>query len=682
MTCVEISEHLKTLLWSYRLFHDPHIRGDSPLPEQSRLENQSRIAWETLSAAFGSRNLLTESFLQDTTVGAEDRICQQLAAWTDELQWPQDSADGWYGSANTMEELSELMEPFVDSSLYPFIKVIRVYLSSPVLQSGAILADLPGFHDANRTHVKAAEEYLYGCDEILVVADGTRCGTNKNVEKILQQSLGSNLGNGKPSQGISFVCSKSDLVTPKDAREIRKKTSATSRTEAARIKVLVKELEEASNANSYGRVKAAEDELKFIDVITRNHYLEKLVQDNYKNILPGHSLSTFSVSSLIYEENCQRADDNRMLIDASGIQALRNHCHKIPSKAQFRIAHHFLTVSLKALVQRVQMWLAGGSRETMLNDATVQKLLETLQHDLQKSASVSISAAADAQKAASRDIMIQPMTRNLTYWTQEAIEISHRWVNYHPSQILALCVNEGLWYKEGVPRAGNLELIKSMVDTMDPWWDTISERSESSLIELQSTILRSLEGLISRVKDFQGASLFAEALSTKIDSIKKVFEDAEKEMASKMDLIKRNATGNNLSSYICEEMHPAWNDCNLDSSRSAGGVTARRRTRLAQAIGTVDRPVLFKAIRSRVRKALNQLVAETSDKLEKEIRIILQQISSDIELLHGSEAKILAKNGDFLKRLEKVVANITGNMDSIGEIAARVKDKADNGVLF
>lgn len=125
MTCVEISEHLKTLLWSYRLFHDPHIRGDSPLPEQSRLENQSRIAWETLSAAFGSRNLLTESFLQDTTVGAEDRICQQLAAWTDELQWPQDSADGWYGSANTMEELSELMEPFVDSSLYPFIKVIR-----------------------------------------------------------------------------------------------------------------------------------------------------------------------------------------------------------------------------------------------------------------------------------------------------------------------------------------------------------------------------------------------------------------------------------------------------------------------------------------------------------------------------------------------------------------------------
>lgn len=114
----------------------------------------------------------------------------------------------------------------------------------------------------------------------------------------------------------------------------------------------------------------------------------------------------------------------------------------------------------------------------------------------------------------------------------------------------------------------------------------------------------------------------------------------------------------------------------------AGGVTARRRTRLAQAIGTVDRPVLFKAIRSRVRKALNQLVAETSDKLEKEIRIILQQISSDIELLHGSEAKILAKNGDFLKRLEKVVANITGNMDSIGEIAARVKDKADNGVLF
>ena len=107
----------------------------------------------------------------------------------------------------------------------------RLFLSSQVLKSGAILADLPGtknflgigyqifyeltvagFHDSNNARVKAAEEYMYGCDEIFVVADITRVGTNKNVEMILQKSLGSNLKNGRPSQGIALVCTKSEVV--------------------------------------------------------------------------------------------------------------------------------------------------------------------------------------------------------------------------------------------------------------------------------------------------------------------------------------------------------------------------------------------------------------------------------------------------------------------------------------
>ena len=107
----------------------------------------------------------------------------------------------------------------------------RLFLSSQVLKSGAILADLPGtenfldtgyqifheltvagFHDSNNARVKAAEEYMYGCDEIFVVADITRVGTNKNVEMILQKSLGRNLKNGRPSQGIALVCTKSEVV--------------------------------------------------------------------------------------------------------------------------------------------------------------------------------------------------------------------------------------------------------------------------------------------------------------------------------------------------------------------------------------------------------------------------------------------------------------------------------------
>ena len=45
-----------------------------------------------------------------------------------------------------------------------------------------------GFHDSNHARVKAAEAYMYHCDEIFVVADIGRVKTNKSVEMIFQQT--------------------------------------------------------------------------------------------------------------------------------------------------------------------------------------------------------------------------------------------------------------------------------------------------------------------------------------------------------------------------------------------------------------------------------------------------------------------------------------------------------------
>ncbi len=120
----------------------------------------------------------------------------------------------------------------------------------------------------------------------------------------------------------------------------------------------------------------------------RNDYIENLVRNNHARLFKNRPLSVFCVSNKPYKKNVRRSRNNYLPIKGSGIPALRSHCHKIPARAQFRIAHHFLTVSLKALIQRVQLWLAGGSQETLPSDATVQKMLNTLQHDLRKVRSV------------------------------------------------------------------------------------------------------------------------------------------------------------------------------------------------------------------------------------------------------------------------------------------------------
>lgn len=52
---------------------------------------------------------------------------------------------------------------------------------------------------------------MYNCDEIFIVAEISRAKTNKNVEITLQEYLERNLKSGRPSQGITLVCTKSDV---------------------------------------------------------------------------------------------------------------------------------------------------------------------------------------------------------------------------------------------------------------------------------------------------------------------------------------------------------------------------------------------------------------------------------------------------------------------------------------
>ena len=130
------------------------------------------------------------------------------------------------------------------------------------------------------------------------------------------------------------------------------------------------------------RLLTFKDRLDYLYMMARNDYIEKLVLSTHSEMLETRPLSVFFVSNKAYNKNRHRVKVHDLPMKGSGIPLLRQHCHKIPARAQFRIGHHFLTVSLKSLVQQVQLWLAGGSGETIPNDATVQRLLESLQGDL------------------------------------------------------------------------------------------------------------------------------------------------------------------------------------------------------------------------------------------------------------------------------------------------------------
>jgi predicted site-specific integrase-resolvase len=82
-------------------------------------------------------------------------------------------------------------------------------------------------------------------------------------------------------------------------------------------------------------------------------------------------------------------------------------------------------------------------------------------------------------------------------------------------------------------------------------------------------------------------------------------------------------------------------------------------------------------------KALEELSSQINNELQDEVEQVLTQIGSDIKMLRGTESQMLAKNGDFLDKLSKVMAEMEAQMKSITEVTAVVKaDAKEDGYLW
>lgn len=101
----------------------------------------------------------------------------------------------------------------------------RVYLPSPILRTGLVLADLPGlcfkfflllhvlncntgFRDLNYARVRATDRYLkHSCNEVFVVTTISRCVTDQSIDEIK-----SRCNEGQP---IRIVCTRSEVSAPR-----------------------------------------------------------------------------------------------------------------------------------------------------------------------------------------------------------------------------------------------------------------------------------------------------------------------------------------------------------------------------------------------------------------------------------------------------------------------------------
>ena len=138
----DIGEYVEELIWSYRqFFMKEWSENDKDFNKQ---EAESEVAWSTLNAAFGDRGKLKTLFGDDSHAGLQV-IKDKLLEWCKDLAWPEGGNSGlWISTAETADECCDKTAVFMNDRLWPFTKVIRIYLDAPVLQAGVVLADLPG----------------------------------------------------------------------------------------------------------------------------------------------------------------------------------------------------------------------------------------------------------------------------------------------------------------------------------------------------------------------------------------------------------------------------------------------------------------------------------------------------------------------------------------------------------
>ena len=151
---------------------------------------------------------------------------------------------------------------------WPLIKVVRIYVKSDALSTGAVIVDLPGVHDSNAARAAVAEGYLRQCTRLWIVAPINRAVDDKAAKKLLGDQFKRQLKYDGTYNSVTFICSKTDDINITEASEIVDATEQIDqwwdeidKLEAEKRELTTKDTELKESRALYAEVFSEQDEL-------------------------------------------------------------------------------------------------------------------------------------------------------------------------------------------------------------------------------------------------------------------------------------------------------------------------------------------------------------------------------------------------------------------------------------
>ncbi|KAL9025304.1 MAG: hypothetical protein Q9196_005847, partial [Gyalolechia fulgens] len=106
-----------------------------------------------------------------------------------------------------------------EREFWPLIRVVRLYVKSFALETGAVIVDLPGVHDANAARAAVAEGYMKQCTGLWIVAPINRAVDDKAAKSLLGESFKRQLKMDGGFSAVTFICSKTDDISISEAQD-------------------------------------------------------------------------------------------------------------------------------------------------------------------------------------------------------------------------------------------------------------------------------------------------------------------------------------------------------------------------------------------------------------------------------------------------------------------------------
>ncbi|OQD91133.1 hypothetical protein PENANT_c001G02645 [Penicillium antarcticum] len=639
MNTEEMRELLEHLLLDFRKFYVSSIyRELQTTEEQRKCQDAAVKSWETLQSLFKTQPSLTIEFLSDVAEGAHAQILTMLERWAYAgLTNRQGGSDALEYSviAGDIEECKSILDHLAADNpegggpaLWPFIKLIRVYLNSPILRTGLVLTDLPGLRDLNFARVRATERYLaHQCDEVFIVANISRAGTDESDVSPEEASR----EQGPDGRRVREM--NKELEKVKGQRITAKSQRMKSKGDDL-VKWLLKE-----TGLSDRIVELDFDVTRFL-IHRRNLNISRELRRKYD------SVEVFCVSNTLYSEhrNGDPTQADRYL-DLTGIRDLRRYCQLVPAEAQMRATTAFLEDEVPAMVGSIRQWaLSGTDPVTAEKAAELRRVLnesqEALRRDFQSS-EAHVTCMFQELRELFNNSIISCINTSRAQWKQESLDVSQRWAGWHWASYASFCQHDGNWSTKAHPkeRPWNEQFIQQTREALDPVWEGIMEWLELKFEFLIDMLNVSFSALLSGIQEHQ--HLAPHALQNIIvnmghrrENIHTHIKNEIINVVSKTQITKRDMLEHHADSFISMLMKPCYNYCN-----GVGG-PGSDRLRKDHMEDHLRNSRLFASYSTHAKNVYGGIMTESLKALQEEIDKQVEGIVLDFHAVVADEGEI------------------------------------------